>query len=133
MWGTFIFIFAGMWTLQFLMTQWQVKQYKAKVNMLSSKKTGFLGTGYYKKRFGFGAVAILISDTEGFIKEAHVMRGLTIFAKFKEKPEWKGLSLEECRFYQGGKEKERLAVQNALELIIKEKASKDKEERAWIS
>ncbi|MFD1415577.1 transcriptional regulator GutM [Oceanobacillus jeddahense] len=132
MWGIFILIFACVWGLQFLMTQLQVKHYRANINSFTKRQSGFLGTGYYKKRFGTGALVLLVCDERLQIVDAKIMKGITVFARFKDRNEVIGKSLFEINNSNYFNEKEKFAVQGAVQMI--EKEYKKKEEKAvWIS
>ncbi|WP_209479966.1 transcriptional regulator GutM [Virgibacillus litoralis] len=132
MWGTFIFIFAFIWGLQFLMTHFQVKHYKSEIKKLSRRDSGYLGTGYYKKRLGNGAIIVLVCDEKSHIIDAKVMKGITVFARFKDIKQLVGMKLEETKFVDFLSKKEFHALSNAVDMIKKE-LNKGKGNEAWIS
>ncbi|WP_174614567.1 transcriptional regulator GutM [Virgibacillus ihumii] len=134
MWGTFIFIFAAIWALQFLLTHFQVKHYQSEIKKLSRKNSGFLGTGYYKKRLGMGAIVVLVCDEDSRITDAKLMKGITVFARFKSMQRLIGMKLEEVRNVDFLPQKEYFALGNAIEMIKKEmNKNKGEENEAWIS
>ncbi|MFD2705012.1 transcriptional regulator GutM [Salibacterium lacus] len=133
MWGTFFIIFAAIWTLQFLLTHLQVKHYQGKIREMSRKHKGYLGTGYFKKRFGNGAVMLVVCDDETKIKEAKVMKGLTVFARFRTIKKLIGLTLEESRDLETLTVKESSALAGAAGMIEQEMKKKREGNEAWIS
>ncbi|CEI83382.1 glucitol operon activator protein [Oceanobacillus oncorhynchi subsp. incaldanensis] len=132
MWGTFILIFAFVWGVQFLMTQLQVKHYRSNIKSFTNRKSGFLGTGYFKKRFGTGALVLLVSDENLQVVEAKIMKGITVFARFKDRKELIGKDLFEVENMEILDAKEKNAVQGAVKMIEKEFEKKG-EKAAWIS
>ncbi|HLS08209.1 transcriptional regulator GutM [Lentibacillus sp.] len=132
MWGTFIVVFASIWALQFLLTHFQVKHYQSEIGKLSRRDSGFLGTGYYKKWFGTGAIIVLVCDDNSRITDAKVMKGLTVFARFRDMKKLIGLNLEESKFVNFLPKKEHIALTNAIDMINKEMKKREGNE-AWIS
>lgn len=132
MWGTFILIFAFVWGLQFLMTQLQVKHYRANIKSFTNRQSGFLGTGYFKKRFGTGALVLLVCDERLQIVEAKIMKGITVFARFKDRKELIGRDLFQVENSDCLDNKEKNAVQGAVKMIEREFEKKG-EKAVWIS
>ncbi|RDW20686.1 transcriptional regulator GutM [Oceanobacillus chungangensis] len=130
--GTFIIIFASLWALQFFLTQLQVRHYRSNIKAFISRKSGYLGTGYYKKFFGAGAVVLLVCDDELEIIEAKIMKGLTVFSRFKDKKELIGLSLSESKESEFLNKREKNALKGSIEMIKKE-FNKGKGNELWIS
>jgi len=58
---------------------------------------GFVGVGNAKATFGKGVILILVADENDVVRRALRMRGMTIFARFKDVPDLVGMSLEELR------------------------------------
>lgn len=132
MWGNFIIIFALIWGLQFLLTHLQVKQYRKHIREFTKRKSGYLGTGYYKKKFGTGALVLLVCDEELDIVEAKVMKGITVFARFKDRKELIGKNLLQSKNSQNLNNIEKHALYGAIDMIQKE-INKGKGNEAWIS
>ncbi|ALX49990.1 transcriptional regulator GutM [Lentibacillus amyloliquefaciens] len=132
MWGTFIIVFASIWGLQFLLTHFQVKHYQSEIKKLSKRDSGYLGTGYYKKRFGTGAIMLLVCDEDGWITDAKVMKGLTVFARFRNMQRLIGMKLENSKLADFLPKKEQIALTNAIDMIEKEFKKREGNE-AWIS
>lgn len=97
MWGWFIVLFAAVWLLQILLTKIQMKNYQETIKKLSNRPSGYLGVGIQKQKLGIGAIAILVTDTEGRIVESQVMEGVTVFSSFQASAKFDGLLLEEAR------------------------------------
>ncbi|AVR00130.1 transcriptional regulator GutM [Oceanobacillus sp. M65] len=132
MWGTFILVFAGIWALQFLLTQLQVKHYRANIKEFAKRKAGYLGTGYYKKTLGTGALMLIVCDEQMEIVEARIMKGLTVFARFRNINKLIGMQLESSKEAEFLSVKERNALQGAIDMIKKE-VNKGEGNEAWIS
>jgi glucitol operon activator protein len=86
-----------------------------------------VGVGNAKARFGKGVILILVVDENDVVKRALSMRGMTIFARFKEAPELAGMKIDELR----NEEREgpydkgtRLAARRAVEQIDRIKQEK---------
>ncbi|MUK87628.1 transcriptional regulator [Ornithinibacillus sp. L9] len=120
MWGNFILIFALIWGLQFLMTQLQVKHYRSHIREFTKRESGYLGTGYYKKTLGTGALVLLVCDEQLQIVEAKVMKGITVFARFKDRRELIGKNLLESKNSEFLSNKEKNALYGAIQMIEKE-------------
>ncbi|TWT28256.1 transcriptional regulator GutM [Planomicrobium sp. CPCC 101110] len=97
MWGWVIAIFAGVWLLQLLLTRVQMKNYQETIKKLSNRPSGFLGVGIKKQKLGIGAIAILVTDTNGRVVESQIMKGVTVFSRFQPFVQWNGMALEEIR------------------------------------
>ena len=90
---------------------------------------GFVGVGNAKATFGKGVILILVSDGNDVIRRALRMRGMTIFARFKEAPDLVGMRLDELRVegrdspYDKGT---MLAARRAVEQIDRIKQEKER-------
>ncbi|ASN04374.1 transcriptional regulator GutM [Virgibacillus necropolis] len=132
MWGTFILVFAAIWALQYVLTQIQVKHYRASIKEFAKLDSGYLGTGFYRKKLGTGALVMLVCDEQSQVVEAKVMKGITVFARFKSIDRLKGMKLEESKHADFLLMKEKNALEGAINMIEKE-MNKRKENEAWIS
>lgn len=91
----FLLIFV-MLCLQMVLSMVQVKLYQKTVRGMLG--TGLLGIGQRKGGFKSGEIVILSYDRQNDkVICAKSLTGLTIFAKFKELPEYAGLNLSEIR------------------------------------
>ncbi|RSL30846.1 hypothetical protein D7Z54_23935 [Salibacterium salarium] len=133
MWSTFFIVFASIWGLQFLLTHLQVKHYQSKIKEVSHRNSGYLGTGYYKKKLGNGAVMLIVCNEDSEIVEAKVMKGLTVFSRFKNSKRLLGMTLEDSKSSEFLSKKETNALTNAISMIENEMKKKREENEAWIS
>ncbi|MCC0631452.1 MULTISPECIES: transcriptional regulator GutM [unclassified Clostridioides] len=78
-----------------LNTLFVMKQNKLYFKALNkAKKMGdIVSTGKKKSYFSKGSIAIISSDSEGFIKCGEILKGRTVMAKFKEIEDIKGLDI----------------------------------------
>lgn len=89
---TLLFVF---WVLQTAGAWMQWRHYQQSVaGNRENWKTGYLGVGKSRRKFGFGAVAMVVVSTDLRVKKVQVMTGMSIFARFKDVPAYEGMSLE---------------------------------------
>lgn len=128
--GYVILALAVVWILQIIGTYFQMQHYRRVLGQITSAGSeGYVGVGNAKATFGKGAILIVVADTSGFVTRALRMRGMTVFARFKEAPDLIGLSLEELRHEEreGPYDKSTmLAVRRAIEQIDRIKEEKAK-------
>lgn len=84
MWGYLLAGFVVLWLLQIYLTTRQMRHYRATIQKMSRRESGYLGVGVEKKKLGSGTVLILVTDENGVVEECRVMNGVTVFAKFKK-------------------------------------------------
>lgn len=89
---TLLFVFwvlqtAGAWI------QWRHYQKSVAGNRLNWTQ-GYLGVGKSRRKFGFGAVAMVVASPGLRVEKVQVMNGMSIFARFKDRPVYEGMSLE---------------------------------------
>lgn len=91
----FLILFVVM-VLQALLTVMQARRYQKTLKQVLG--TGLLGVGQRKGGVKSGEILILSYDRQtGRVVQCKSMRGYTIFARFKDIPEYIGLSLAEIR------------------------------------
>ncbi|MGL4607771.1 MAG: transcriptional regulator GutM [Eubacteriaceae bacterium] len=91
----FLFVFLLM-AIQMLLSLLQVKQYKKALNGM--RGSGILGIGHTKGNIKEGQILILSYDPrKDEVVSCKQMKGITIFATFKEVEVYKGQSLEAVR------------------------------------
>ncbi|KXG78317.1 hypothetical protein AN618_03830 [Fervidicola ferrireducens] len=110
-------IIAILWVLQGVLTYFQVRNLQNKIREL--KKKGRVGLGSSKGRFSPGSIVLIAVDDDGKIVEAYRMSGMTVFARFREFDEIKGLYLQEVSYYLSSEKSGSLkkALENALEML----------------
>src|SRR3712207_97020 len=93
-----ILILAVAWVLQIVGTYFQMRHYREVLGGITREGgEGFVGVGNAKAAFGKGVILILVADENDVVKRALRMRGMTIFARFKEAPDLSGIHLDELR------------------------------------
>lgn len=71
-----------------------MKQNKLYFKTLNRAKKGWYSVYRQKKSyFSKGSIAIISSDSDGFIKFGEILKGRTVMAKFKEIEEIEGLDI----------------------------------------
>lgn len=79
--------------------------------------SGFLGIGKFRPRFGFGAMVLLVASPNLHVVEAKVLSGFSVFARFRELPEYRGMSLDDLRRRSIGNPKLAAAMNDAIRRI----------------
>lgn len=124
-----ILALAILWVVQIVGTYFQMRHYRLVLGRITAEHDeGYVGVGNAKARFGKGVIMILVTDKQDTIVEALRMRGMTVFARFKEAPRLIGMRLDELR--DEGREgpyeaASMLAVRRAIEQIDRIKAEKE--------
>lgn len=128
LWSLLLLILGILWLIQIVGTYYQMKHYRKILGQITRKgEEGYVGVGNSKARFGKGVVLILVVDEDGRVENALKMRGMTVFARFKEAPELLGRELNELRDEEGEEQYEkgtRLAARRAVEQIEQIKKEK---------
>jgi glucitol operon activator protein len=125
-----ILILAVAWALQIVGTYFQMRHYRELLGEITREGgEGFVGVGNAKATFGKGVILILVADENDVVKRALRMRGMTIFARFKEAPDLAGMRLDELRI--GDREKPydkntMLAARRAVEQIDRIKQEQER-------
>jgi len=126
--GYLILVLALVWALQIVGTYFQMRHYREVLGGITREGgEGYVGVGNAKARFGKGVILILVVGEDDAVRRALRMRGMTIFARFKEAPRFVGMGLDELR----GEEREgpyekgtMLAARRAVEQIDRIKQEK---------
>ena len=97
-WQYGMLILGVLWGIQVLGTMLQMRHYRSVLNEVTTRwRDGYVGTGAAHASLGRGAIAILATDRDKCVREAFVMQGRTVFAKFRRLPDLVGRSLDEVR------------------------------------
>ncbi|ADL08190.1 transcriptional regulator GutM [Thermosediminibacter oceani] len=116
MWVKILGIIGLMWILQGIFTYFQIKNLQEKIKQL--KKVGRVGIGSAKGKMTPGNIVLIAADKTGKILEAYRMSGMTVFARFKEIKEMKGLYLQEVPYVLNDKDEGfKKAVENAVKML----------------
>jgi glucitol operon activator protein len=81
---------------------------------------GYLGIGKSRRKFGFGAIAMVVVSPDLRVKKVQVMKGMSIFARFKDIPTYEGIPLEALASSLNGKQANKQvskALQDAIQRI----------------
>ena len=121
-----ILLLAIAWILQIVGTYFQMRHYREALGSITRESSeGFVGVGNAKATFGKGVILILVADENDVLR----MRGITVFARFTEAPDFAGISLDELRAEQreGPYDKSTmLAARRAVEQIDRIKQEKER-------
>src|SRR3712207_3975482 len=125
-----VLLLAIAWILQIVGTYFQMRHYREVLGRVTREgKEGFVGVGNAKATFGKGAILIIVADGNDVVRQALRMRGMTIFARFKDVHDLVGMSLEELRV-EGREEPydkgTMLAARRAVEQIDRIKQEKER-------
>ena len=125
-----ILLLAIAWILQIVGTYFQMRHYREVLGRVTREgNEGFVGVGNAKPTFGKGAILIIVADGNDVVRQALRMRGMTIFARFKDVHDLVGMSLEELRV-EGREEPydkgTMLAARRAVEQIDRIKQEKER-------
>ena len=98
-WMSSLLLIVGLlWLSQIAGTYFQMEHYRKVLGGIRQNGSeGFVGVGNAKARFGKGVILILVVGENGFVREALRMRGMTVFARFKDAPDLVGKRLDDLR------------------------------------
>ena len=115
---TMLFLF---WVLQTVGAWMQWRHYQQSVaGNRENWKQGYLGVGKSRRKFGFGAVAMVVVSPDLRVRKVQVMTGMSIFARFKDVVAYEGIALEALSStVQGQQKNEQVskAIQDAIKRI----------------
>ena len=111
----FLGVFLVLMIIQAIGTHLQVKKYRKAVSKLH--KLGNLGVGAKRGRLGGGNIVIIACKGDGIITGAEEMKGMTIFAGFKEMPEFIGRTIYDLKLDYLVDEKKNKAYLQAIEAL----------------
>ncbi len=127
-WVWVLLVVGALWALQIAGTHVQMSHYRGVLGGITREGgKGWVGAGNAKARFGKGVILILVTDENDVVRRALRMRGMTVFARFREAPELVGMSLDELRDGEREGPYERatmLAAKRAVEQIDTIKSEK---------
>ena len=125
-----ILLLAVAWGLQIVGTYFQMRHYREVLGRITGEGgEGYVGVGNAKATFGKGVILILVAEENGVVRRALRMRGMTIFARFKEAPDLVGMSLDKLRIEgrEGPYDKSTmLAARRAVEQIDRIKQERER-------
>jgi len=88
------FILCMILIVQYLLSLFQIKQYKKNIDKIVSGYRGedgyFMFSGMTRGKLKHGAIAVLVVDSKYIIHECHLLKGISVLTKFKEMEDYKG-------------------------------------------
>ncbi|MDE2383799.1 MAG: transcriptional regulator [Alphaproteobacteria bacterium] len=121
--------FVLLWVLQGVGVWFQSRRYIGEMKTLQDGASeGYLGAGHSRQRFGAGSIVMLVTDASLKVTKFKLMRGLTIFARFADRPDFVGLDLAElqARLEQEPKKSSlRIAGISAINQILRVKRDRE--------
>lgn len=97
-WQIAIILLALVWALQSAGVWMQMRHYRDALGDIEQRfQTGFVGTGFVRGRFAKGTIALVVVSDRLIVDRVAVMAGRSVFAKFKARREFDGLTLDALR------------------------------------
>lgn len=126
LWTTLLLVFGIVWLSQIVGTYFQMRHYQGVLaGIKRGDDGGYIGVGNAKARLGRGVILILVTGEDGMTRRALKMQGATVFARFKEAPEFVGLRAEGlCEEGEEGVKGPALAARRAAEQIQRIRSEK---------
>jgi len=126
-WQSALLVLGVLWALQSVGTYLQMRHYRRVLGDITTRwADGYVGVGVAKANFGRGVIAILVVGADERVREALVMEGRSVFAKFVSLPELAGVPAAELRAGARASSANRTAAfRQALEQIDRLRASDD--------
>lgn len=91
-------LLAVFWSLQVAGSWVQWRHFQDSMARASrGHSDGYLGVGKSRPRLGFGTVVLLVLTPEMHVRQLQAMSGISVFARFRDQPQYKGLSLAELQ------------------------------------
>jgi glucitol operon activator protein len=82
------------WGLQTMAAWVQWRNFQRSLHRaLDTHRDGFLGIGKSRPPLGFGTVVLLVVDPQQRVRQLQVMSGVSVFARFRDLPEYQGIAL----------------------------------------
>lgn len=94
-----VLIACSIFALQSILSFVQVRYYQKYMHKIAQQYSGAKGYHLYsameRKRFGSSAIALMVIDDHRTIKTCQVLQGKSIFAKFKNYPQFQNQNLSQ--------------------------------------
>lgn len=123
LWHILLIAFALAWGVQALGVWRQTRHFQRVFDEQRLRwSDGKLGAGVARASLGKGVIALVVVDSANVVRTVLVMRGRSVFATFKPRSEFEGLSLEslKARVCEGAFQRTvGKAISNAIEQIEK--------------
>jgi glucitol operon activator protein len=129
LWQIALLALIAAWLVQSAGVWLQMRHYQRTFAALRSQwSDGMLGAGAAPGRLGKGVIALIVVDPEKIVRRTCVMQGRSVFAKFKDRPEFDGVAIGEFKSIVAAPGFERaagIAISKAIEQIENVAASGD--------
>lgn len=123
-------LFFMLMVMQAVGVRLQVRAYRQAVSRL--RRRGYVGIGGGRRRLGPGTIVLLACSGDGTIIGAETMQGMTIFSRFRERPDLYGRTIydfkNELSTYPAKKRKKYKSYEQAADALI---GRLQKEAAAW--
>ena len=94
LWQIALLALVAAWGLQALGTYVQMRHFGATMGDVARQwPDGYVGAGNAKSTFGAGLILLLVVSPDRIVRRAMVMRGRTVFARFRRLPDLEGRPL----------------------------------------
>jgi glucitol operon activator protein len=98
LWQIALLFLAAAWAVQSIGVWLQVQHYQRTFGAMRAQwSDGRLGVGAAPGRIGAGVIALIVVSPEGRVRKLHAMRGRSVFAKFKDRVEFEGITIEDLK------------------------------------
>jgi len=139
-WQLAVLLLALVWALQSVGVWMQMRHYRDALGDIEQRfNSGFVGTGFVRGRLSKGTIALVVVSDTLVVDRVAVMTGRSVFAKFRARPEFDGVTLEALRssvtsLQTQGKSAKSLgeAIAKAIEQIDAVRAKKQQIETAKV-
>jgi glucitol operon activator protein len=123
LWQIALLALIAAWVIQSAGVWLQMRHYRRTFEALRSQwSDGTLGAGAAPGRLGKGVIALIVVDPKKIVRKTCVMQGRSVFTKFKDRPEFNGIAIDEFKSIVAAPGFERgvgVAISKAIEQIEK--------------
>ncbi|WP_420961168.1 transcriptional regulator GutM [Brucella sp. IR073] len=118
-WG--LLALAAVWALQSLGVWFQMRHYQDVLKGITSKyNDGYAGAGNCRGRLGKGVIVLVVVTPDLTVRRLLEMSGRSVFAKFKRREEFEGMSLDALRRYAGAPGEAEAGVAEAIKRAVEQ-------------
>ncbi|MBV1703626.1 MAG: transcriptional regulator [Hyphomicrobiales bacterium] len=124
LWEIALAALVAAWSLQAIGVWKQANNYARTLGAMRTQwRDGALGAGAAPGRFGPGAIAMVVADPAGIVRDVRMMRGRSVFATFERRTDCEGISLAALKARAAGLDRRGgRAIAQAVEQIERLKA-----------
>lgn len=108
------------WIVQSIGVWLQMRHYQRTFAAVRARwSDGRFGSGAAPGRLGQGVIVVLVVDPASIVRQVFAMQGRSVFAKFKDRGEFTGLSIDELK-RRAGTEQVEPGMANAISKAIEQ-------------